>query len=482
MTKHVHFIGIAGIGMSATALLMRMQGWEVTGSDEGFYPPASELLPRHGIRVRTPHAADNIPADADLIVVGKHAKLTMDNAEVAAAHATGKPITSYPDVLAGIARARQSLVVVGSYGKSTTASLVAWALTEAGCDPGYFVGAVPKNLGINAGLGTAPEFVIEGDEYPSSNTDPRAKFLHYDARTVLLTAAVHDHVNIFPTQADYEKPFVELIERLPQDGLLVVCKDEPHAMRVAAHAPSRVVTYALKDTSADYYLTDIVYGEISRFTLVARGKELGRFHTHLLGAHNLQNMAGAAALLLEKGLLTAADLQKGFASFLGVVRRMDKLTATSSVPVYEGFGSSREKARAAIDAIELHFPGRRLHIVFEPHTFSWRNRATIHWYDDVFRGADHLFMSAPPEHGAESHDQVSYGEIAERVSHNRDVTVVRLGHDQAENIETIVATLAPGDVVLLLTSGDLGGMIVKLVARMEELFGAPSLSQNEILA
>ena len=471
MTKHVHFIGIAGIGMSATALLMRMQGWDVTGSDEGFYPPASVLLPRHGIRVMTPHAASNIPPETDLIVVGKHAKLTMENEEVAAAHATGKPITSYPDVLAGIARARKSLVVVGSYGKSTTASLVAWALTEAGKDPGYFVGAVPKNLGVNAGLGSAPEFVIEGDEYPSSNTDPRAKFLHYDARTVLLTAAVHDHVNIFPTQADYEKPFVELIERLPQDGLLVVCKDEPFAMKVAGKAASKVVTYALSDATADYHLTDIVYGEMSRFTLVAHGQDLGRFETHLLGAHNLQNMAGAAALLLDKGLVTPADLRKAFASFQGVVRRMDKLTGRSAIPVYEGFGSSREKARAAIDAIELHFPGRRLHIVFEPHTFSWRNRATIHWYDDVFRGADHVFISAPPDHGAESHAQVSYDEISERLAGKAGLKVVRLGHDQGSNIDTITRTLKPGDVVLLLTSGDLGGLIVKLVERMEMQFG-----------
>ena len=469
MTRHVHFIGIAGIGMSATALLMRQQGYEVSGSDEGFYPPASELLPRFGIKVQTPHAAGNIPASADLIVIGKHAKLTMENEEVAAAYASGKPITSYPDVLAGIARERRSLVVVGSYGKSTSASLLTWALAEAGRDPGYFVGGVPKNLGRNSTLGSAAEFVIEGDEYPSSNTDPRAKFLHYDARFVLMTAAVHDHVNIFPTQEDYEKPFQELVSRMPADGLLVVCKDEPHAMHVAEAAACPVVTYALSDASADYHLTDIVYGEVSRFTLVARGKDMGRFETSQLGAHNLQNMAGAAAMLLELGLVGVADLQKAFASFLGVVRRMDKLSTRSSIPVYEGFGSSRDKARAAIDAIALHFPNRRMKIIFEPHTFSWRNRSTIHWYDDVFAGADEIFTSAPPEHGAESHDQVSYDEIAQRVA-AVGIKVSRLGKDNAQNVSSITAALAPGDVILVLTSGDLGGLIRQLVDEMETRF------------
>jgi UDP-N-acetylmuramate: L-alanyl-gamma-D-glutamyl-meso-diaminopimelate ligase len=469
MTRHVHFIGIAGIGMSATALLMRQQGCEVTGSDEGFYPPASELLPRFGIKVQTPHAAANIPAYADLIVIGKHAKLTMENEEVAAAYHSGKAITSYPDVLAGIARERRSLVVVGSYGKSTSASLLAWALTEAGRDPGYFVGAVPKNLGRNSTLGTAPEFVIEGDEYPSSNTDPRAKFLHYDARYVLMTAAVHDHVNIFRTQADYEKPFRELVSRMPKDGLLVVCQDEHHARHVARDAACKVVTYSLQDHRADYHLTDIAYGEVSRFSLVARGHKVGTFETTLLGAHNLQNMAGAAAMLLDMNLVSLADLQKSFASFLGVVRRMDKLSSSSLIPVYEGFGSSREKARAAIDAIKLHFPGRRLQIIFEPHTFSWRNRSTIHWYDDVFQGAEHIFMSAPPDHGAASHEQLSYVEIAQRVGET-GCQVTRLSKLNADNVHTIMGALAPGDVMLVLTSGDLGGLIRQLVDEMESRF------------
>jgi UDP-N-acetylmuramate: L-alanyl-gamma-D-glutamyl-meso-diaminopimelate ligase len=251
--------------------------------------------------------------------------------------------------------------------------------------------------------------------------------------------------------------------------LLVACKDEPHAMEVAGFARCRVVTYGLLDEAADYHLADIHYGETSRFTLIARGQSLGRFETTLLGAHNMQNMAGAAALLLELGLVSHDDLRKAFAGFLGVVRRMDKLTEKSSAPVYEGFGSSREKARAAIDAIALHFPGRRLHIVFEPHTFSWRNRATIHWYDDVFKGAERIFMSAPPDHGAGSHDQVSYEEIAERVAAT-GCEVVRLGHDQDANIAAITDKVGPGDVVLLLTSGDLGGLIVKLVAEMESRF------------
>ena len=463
--RKAHFIGIAGIGMAATALLLREQGWSVTGSDEGFYPPASEILPRAGIRVASPHAAANVPADADAIVIGKHAKLTRENPEVAAAFGSGKPILSFPDVLAQVTRNRDRIVVAGSYGKSTSASLLAWVLVHAGKNPGYFLGAVPKDLPSNAALGSDAPFILEGDEYPSSNTDPRAKFLHYAPQSLLLTSAVHDHVNVFPTHADYLAPFQQLIRGLPADGLLVACADEPHAMSLAGAAPCRVVTYGLCDANAAYYAESVVYGEESSFDLI--GPHIRQsIRTVQLGAHNIQNMVGAAALLLEKRLATPAEIAAAFASYRGIVRRLDKLTTRSTIPLYEGFGSSREKSRAAIDAIRLHFPKKRLVIVFEPYTFSWRSRDTLFWYDTVFDGADRVFVYQPPSHGAASHDQVSQQEIADRIA-TSGLAVTKLAGDRTANVATIVDHLEPNDVVLVLTTGDIGGLIPPLVEALE---------------
>ena len=463
--RKAHFIGIAGIGMAATALLLREQGWAVTGSDEGFYPPASEILPRAGISVASPHAAANLPSDADAIVIGKHAKLTQENPEVAAAFASGKPILSFPDVLAKITRDRDRVVVAGSYGKSTSASLLAWALVHAGNDPGYFLGAVPKDLPSNAALGRDAPFILEGDEYPSSNTDGRAKFLHYLPQSLLLTSAVHDHVNVFPTHADYLAPFKQLIADLPPSGLLVVCADEPHAMELARAAPCRVVTYALSDASADYRAENIDYGEKSSFDLIGPGIRQP-MRTAQLGAHNVQNMIGAAALLIEKGLAAPVEIGAAFASYQGIVRRLDKLTAHSPVPVYEGFGSSREKSRAAIDAIRLHFPDKRLVIVFEPHTFSWRSRDTLFWYDTVFEGAAEVLVYQPPSHGAASHDQVSQHEIVMRIG-AAGLPVTAIGAEKARDVAMIASRLRPNDVVLVLTTGNLGGLIPPLVQKLD---------------
>jgi UDP-N-acetylmuramate: L-alanyl-gamma-D-glutamyl-meso-diaminopimelate ligase len=460
-----HFIGIAGIGMAATALLLREQGWSVTGSDEGFYPPASEILPRAGISVVSPHAARNVPPDADAIVIGKHAKLTQENPEVAAAFASGKPILSFPDVLADVTRDRDRIVVAGSYGKSTSASLLAWVLVHAGRQPGYFLGAVPKNLPSNAALGSDAPFILEGDEYPSSNTDPRAKFLHYAPGSLLLTSAVHDHVNVFPTHADYLAPFQQLIANLPSNGLMVVCADEPHATALARTAPCRVLTYGLADASAHYRAENIVYAEESTFELIGPGIR-ERMRTTQLGAHNVQNMVGAAALLLEKRLATPAEIAAAFPEYQGIVRRLDRLTARSSIPVYEGFGSSREKSRAAIEAIRLHFPDKRLVIVFEPYTFSWRSRDTLYWYDTVFEGAAEVLVYQPPSHGAASHNQVSQEEIIGRIA-AAGLRVTGIDADKDGDLAVITGHLQPDDVVLLLTTGNLGGLIPPLVRNLE---------------
>jgi UDP-N-acetylmuramate: L-alanyl-gamma-D-glutamyl-meso-diaminopimelate ligase len=278
---------------------------------------------------------------------------------------------------------------------------------------------------------------------------------------------VHDHVNVFPTHADYLAPFQQLIANLPSNGLMVVCADEPHAMALARAAPCRVLTYGLTDASANYRAENIHYGEESTFDLVGPGIRQA-MQTMQLGAHNIQNMIGAAALLLEKKLATPGEIAAAFADYQGMVRRLDRLTARSSIPVYEGFGSSREKSRAAIEAIRLHFPDKRLVIVFEPYTFSWRSRDTLYWYDTVFEGAAEVLVYQPPSHGAASHNQVSHDEIIGRIAAT-GLTVTGIGVDEGSDLASICGHLRPNDVVLVLTTGNLGGLIPPLVQKLDAM-------------
>lgn len=468
--SRAHFIGIAGKGMSATALLLRQMGVRISGSDEGFYPPVSDYLRHENIPFASGYRRENIPDDADVIVIGKNAKLVPEsNDEVRAAMESGKPVRSFADLLHDMTVGAETVVVAGSYGKSTCTAMLAWCLKQAGKDPSYFIGEITNGLERHAHRGQGTTFVLEGDEYPASNWDDRSKFLLYNARNVLLTSATHDHVNVFPTHANYLAPFQALLAALPRDGLLVVNSHEPHAHALAGNAPCAVVRYALDD-KAHWHAANIAHGAETGFDLMRGRERIARLSTRMLGDHNIDNSIGVAAMLLEKRLLTPEELAAGIATFQGVKRRMELLSPTSRVPVYEGFGSSYDKARSAIAATKLHFPGRRLIVVFEPHTFTWRNRAAISAYDDVFAGAAKIFIFEPASQGASTHAQLTQDEIVARTrAANFDAEAI---NDADEALQRLNGLLRADDVVLLLTSGELGGLIRRIPELVETKFPA----------
>jgi UDP-N-acetylmuramate: L-alanyl-gamma-D-glutamyl-meso-diaminopimelate ligase len=460
-----HFIGIAGKGMSATALLLKQMGVEISGSDEGFYPPVSDYLKSANVPFAQGYRKENIPHDVDVIIIGKNAKLQPDtNEEVRAAFASGKLVRSFADILHDMTASAETIVVAGSYGKSTCTALLAWCLRHAKKDPSYFIGEVTNGFESYAQRGQGPVFVLEGDEYPSSNWDNTSKFLRYNARNVLLTSATHDHINVFPTHADYLVPFRALLDRLPPQGVLVACGSEPHARALVQATGRPAVFYALDDRTS-WHADNIVRGAQTDFDLMRGGEKVVRLSTRHLGNHNIENIVGVSAMLLEQGLLSPQELYAGVSSFMGVKRRMELLSASSTVPVFEGFGSSYEKARSAIAAVKLHFPHRRLMVVFEPHTFTWRNREAIAAYDDVFDGAEKIFIYEPASQGASTHAQLTQNEIVARVRSAKYDAEPFVDPEAA--LQTLNGILKTGDVVLLLTSGELGGLI-KTIPKLAE--------------
>lgn len=459
-----HFIGIAGKGMSAVALLLRQMGVRITGSDEGFYPPVSDYLKNEKIAFASGYRRENLPDDADVIVIGKNAKLVPEsNEEVRAAMESGKPVRSFADLLHDMTDGAETIVAAGSYGKSTCTALLAWCLKSAGKDPSYFIGEITNGFATHAQRGQGNTFVLEGDEYPASNWDDRSKFLLYNAKNVLLTSATHDHINVFPTHADYLAPFRTLLGSLPADGLLVVSA-EPHARALAKELAFPVVFYGLNDKT-NWHAENITRGAETSFDLMRGSEKIVRLSTTQLGDHNIDNIVGVSAMLLEKKQLTAEELRQGMRTFQGVKRRMELLSPKSKVPVYEGFGSSYEKARSAIEATKLHFPDRRLIVVFEPHTFTWRNRAAIAAYDDVFAGAEKVYIFEPASQGAGTHAQLSQDEIVARTrAAGYDAEAI---DDPDEALRRLSDVLRADDVVLLLTSGELGGLIQRIPELVE---------------
>ena len=464
----IHFTGVAGAGMSAVALMMRDAGHEVSGSDQDVFPPMSTYVEGLGFPFSRSFDAANLPEGLDLLVLGASAKLGgEENPEVAEARRRGVRITTFPELVGEATRARRNTVVAGSFGKSTCTALMAHVLREAGVDAGWMIGAISPSLPDTGHWGSAPQVILEGDEYIVSGSDRRSKFVLYHPADVLLTSLVHDHVNVFPTFADYEAPFRELLRLVPGDGLLVA-REHPAIRAIAGEATSRIVWY---DTARcdGWWAKDVVYDEITRFTLVRPDGGKLALSTALLGEHNIENIVGVSAYLLERGLVSEAALQAAVASFGGIRRRLDRLTAHSVVPVIEGFGSSYEKARSAIEALLLHYPHRPLTVVFEPHTFSWRSRDALAWYDTVFEGAARVLVVPPPTHGAQTHHQSTFDEILTRAA----ATGIPVeGVRTAEEAIAALRGLKGDEVVLLLSSGPLLGLPDALPPVFDSLYAA----------
>jgi UDP-N-acetylmuramate: L-alanyl-gamma-D-glutamyl-meso-diaminopimelate ligase len=463
--KKAHFIGIGGVGMSAVAKLLKDSGTEVTGTDEAVYPPVSTFLESVGIAYKTPYAAENIPQDVELIVIGKNAKLVPEtNPEVAAALLSGKRIMSFPEVLGELSVGQESVVVAGSYGKSTTTALLSHCLLEAGKNPSFFIGAVPYTPFTSAAIGTGKLFIFEGDEYPASNADPRSKFLLLRPVHTLITPLAHDHINIFPTIEEYIQPFKELVNLLPKEGSLVVCTEGALSADFLRDLPREAVTYGLHE--GDWQAANIVWGEQTSFDLTERGNVVIHLETSQLGEHNIQNIVGAGAFLLSNKLMSPEEFALGVHTFKGIQRRLDKKSEHTVIPIYEGFGSSHEKLRSAIAAMKRHFPERRLLVVFEPNTITWRSRKALAQYDTAFLDVDKVYVYNPPHDGKAT--ELSLEEIVNQVQISKiDAVGCVTPEDTLARLEK---DIRGNDCILLSSSGAMGGLIESIPKLAEKKF------------
>ena len=477
-----HFIGMCGKAMGTLAVMLKSQGHNITGSDEGFYEPMLSYLTNHGIQFNTGHKKENIPNDVDYIVIGRHAKLVPEsNEEVAYAFANYKDkIKSLPEVIDTLTKNKDNIICVGSFGKSSVTTLVSYILNKSNINPSYFIGAVPIDLPDSGVLTESNIFVLEGDEYPSSNWDDSAKFLHYNPKSVILTSCEHDHINVYPTLDSYLKPFINLLKLIPDDGLLVYANDGANINKVLKNVENdkaikfRMVSYSFSAQGQSfnkeglslghthYYADNIVYEEITSFDLYKNNTCITNIKTKLLGKHNIENIVGCCAIVLENGLVSSNNISQIIQEFNGVSGRLDKKTSDNAeslankIPIIESYGSSYAKARADIDAIKLHYSNKKIIVIFEPHTFGWRNRENLNWYNDIFLDVDMVYLLNPPLHGSSTHAQLSGEEILKQIKNSCVNTVlVNTNNDVTTDIKNHIDK---DSLILLITSGSILGL------------------------
>jgi len=456
----IYLIGICGTGMGALAGLFKQAGYDVRGADDGVYPPMSTHLAEQNIPVLEGYDPAHLAPPPDLTVVGN--ACTPTHPEAAYAREERLPQQSFPEALAHcfLTDARRPLVVTGTHGKTTTTGLLVHLLEQADFDPGCLIGGVRQDGGNSYALGSDPPFVVEGDEYDSAYFDKRPKFMHYRPRHAVVTSVEFDHADIFADAADYRDAFASFVGLLESDGLLALCGDDPDVRALADHTDAPVQTFGYADDS-DARATDLrptPDGQRFRLHLDGRGVE-ARLPLH--GRHNVQN-ALAAALLARREGASQSQIVEGLATFEGMKRRQEVRGRPNDVLVLDDFAHHPTAVQATIEAVRAAHPDRRLVAVFEPRSNSSRRKIFEDPYGRAFDAADAAFLKAPPVRHNDDQAPMLAPDAVVRAIQDRG-TSAHAFDDVDALLPSLVDTLRPGNVVLLMSNGSFDGLPERLV-------------------
>ncbi len=372
--------------MGSVAAALRERAFKVTGSDENVYPPMSLFLEKKGVALKEGYRAENIPADADVVVIGNAMKC--GNPEVEAVLRRKLLYLSLPEVLKNyFLRGRHNLVVTGTHGKTTTTALLTWIMEKAGRKPGYLIGGLPTNLGQGARLNDSEYFVIEGDEYDTAFFDKRSKFIHYLPELLIVNNIEFDHADIFKDLEEIKLSFERLLNIVPQNGMVLLNGDDANCVEVAKDCLAQMIEVGFSKNCAQR-IRDLAYSsEGSSFKL---GEET--FEIPLIGEFNVRNaaMAATAARFYD---VPKAKIDSAFKSFSGIARRQEVRGEERGVKVIDDFGHHPTAIAHTLQALRHRYQGHRLWAVFEPRSNTTRRAVFQQQLPDALKLADGVFIA-----------------------------------------------------------------------------------------
>ncbi len=457
----IYLIGICGTAMAALAGMLKSRGYRVAGSDAGVYPPMSDFLADQGIPAHEGYDPAHLDPPPDLVVIGN--AISRGNPEAEAVLERKLRYASLPEVLkAFFIRGKTSVVVTGTHGKTTTASLIAWTLQAAGRDPGFMIGGIPENFGQGYQVGAGPHFVSEGDEYDTAFFDKGPKFLHYLPDVVVVNAVEFDHADIYENLEAVKVSFRRLVNLIPRNGLLLTCADDPGAMELTAFCP--VQTFGLARGAA-WTARDLRFEpERTAFTALRDGASFGDLEIPLRGEHNVRNALAALAVGVHLGL-TVPELREALAAFKGIRRRLTVRGVVDDVTVFDDFAKHPTEVRETLRGLRRSFPDRRIWALFEPATATARRAVFQHDYPPAFDAADRVVLAPVFRPDKAPEDQrINVDRLV------RDISARGKPVAQPPSVEDIVALVAAeaqrGDIVVCMSNGGFGGIHEKLLAAL----------------
>ena len=437
--------------MGGLAKIARELGHEVTGCDAQVYPPMSDQLTALGIPLHEGYDAEQLDQyPADLYVVGN--AMTRGKPVIEAILERNLPFVSGPHWLSeNVLRDKWVLAVAGTHGKSTTSSMLAWILEDAGLDPGFLIGGVVRNFGITARATGSQFFVIEADEYDTAFFDKRSKFVWYRPRTAVLNNLEFDHADIFADIGAIETQFHHLVRIVPRSGLLVVNGRQDSLERVLARG---CWTPVEKFGAGQAWSVGAIHPDDS-FDVMLRGEKQGTVRWNLMGDHNRENALAALAAARHAGVPVARGIE-ALARFEGVKRRMEVRGSAAGITIYDDFAHHPTAFETTIAGLRRRVGDSRIVAVFEPRSNTMKLGTMQDRLASSLSDADLVFCFAKDLGWDPSHALKALGP--------RAFTHVDMG----TMVETLVRMLKPGDHVLVMSNGGFGGVHEKLMERLRQ--------------
>ncbi|WP_413613462.1 UDP-N-acetylmuramate:L-alanyl-gamma-D-glutamyl-meso-diaminopimelate ligase [Bdellovibrio sp. HCB-110] len=462
--SHIHLMGICGTAMASLAGLLKDRGFKITGSDLNPYPPMSTQLESLGINIMKGYKAENLHPTPDFVIVGN--VISANNEEAQELIKLGVSYTSLPKAMGEfIIGDRESVVISGTHGKTTTTSMMSWVAENAGVKPGFLIGGIPKNFSQSFKNPEGNFFVIEGDEYDTAFFDKVPKFVHYKPKHVILTSVEFDHADIYKDLQAVKDSFARLMTLIPENGTLLACAEDANVMELRQLAKCKnSFTYGF-GANADFRAKVLFQNEKGLgFEVHHKGEILGPYSMQITGDYNILNATAVVAMSKCLGF-SENRIQIAMESFEGVKRRQEILGEPNGILVIEDFAHHPTAVRETVKGIQKKYPGRKVFSVFEPRSATSRRKVFQKDYVEAFKGSHEVLLAkAFDQSKIDEENRFSSHEL---VSDLKTSGVTAEDFDSADQIVSALKSRAKrGDVILIMSNGGFDGIYGKLMSAL----------------
>jgi UDP-N-acetylmuramate: L-alanyl-gamma-D-glutamyl-meso-diaminopimelate ligase len=452
----IYFIGICGTAMGNGALLLRELGYEVSGSDENVYPPMSDLLTESGIEIFSGYDPIHFKEKPELVVIGN--AISRGNPEIEYVLNEKLPYTSLAELLKNyVIQGKESIVIAGTHGKTTTSALTAWTFQSAGLEPSFLVGGVLENFGRGYQARPQSKYVIlEGDEYDTAFFDKRSKFLLYQPTTLIINNIEFDHADIFSSLDEIKLSFRRLVNLVPQNGVIIASGEDNNVQEVVEKSFPPVATFGLSDNCV-WQAKNVSYkSSTTTFELFHNNNLESSLEVNLLGEFNVRNALAVAIAAQHHGISYEA-IQTAFSTFKNVKRRLEFKGEYNGIKAYDDFAHHPTAIRETLKAFRTKYPNERIIAIFEPRSNTTRRNIFQKELAECFADADVVFISQIA--------RLNLLPESERLDPEKVMADIRAQGKEAfyltdaEAISSKVVEIAKqGDVIIVMSNGSFGGI------------------------